>query len=366
MAVTPLQKVLIVGPSWVGDMVMAQTLFITLRRLHPDVLIDVLAPAWSFPIIERMPEVRKAVVMPLGHGAVDLKTRYHLGVSLRDEGYDQAILLPNSLKSALVPWFANIPLRTGWKGEMRYGLLNDIRSLDKERYPLMIERFIALAYPPQAALPDPLPRPALQVDAASVAACLARFDLQAPSQEQTPDVRPVLALCPGAEFGPAKRWPEEHYAAVAAAKIAQGWQVWLLGSDNDAPVAAAILRLLDSEQQAHCSDLTGRTQLADAVDLLSVADAVVCNDSGSMHIAAALNRVLVVVYGSTSPGFTPPLNDRVAIKQLDLECSPCFERECPLGHLRCLRELEPDAVLAALDGLLQADGEPVVIEGGQP
>ena len=211
-------NILIIGPSWVGDMVMAQTLFTCLKQRHgDDCMIDVLAPDWSRPILERMPEVRSALSFPLGHGALELATRRRIGRSLAGQ-YDQAILLPNSLKSALVPFFAQIPLRTGWRGEMRYGLLNDVRKLNKDAYPLMIERFMALAYEPGAELPKPYPRPSLQIDPASRDAALAHFGLERD--------RPVLALCPGAEFGEAKRWPSEHYAAVAEARIRQGWQVW--------------------------------------------------------------------------------------------------------------------------------------------
>src|SRR5690606_31381839 len=156
-------NILIIGPSWVGDMVMAQTLFQWLKQRHRDCAIDVLAPDWSRPILERMPEVRAALSLPLGRGVLDLAARRRIGKSLAGQ-YDQAILLPNSLKSALVPWFAGIPLRTGWKGEMRYGLLNDLRPLDKARYPLMIERFMALAYPANAELPQPYPQPRLAID----------------------------------------------------------------------------------------------------------------------------------------------------------------------------------------------------------
>ena len=157
-------RILIIGPSWVGDMVMAQTLFQCLKQQHPECEIDVLAPEWSRPLLERMPEVRQALSFPLGHGALELATRRRIGKSLAGQ-YDQAILLPNSLKSALVPYFAGIPKRTGWRGEMRYLLLNDVRKLDKARYPLMIERFMALAYAPGAELPQPYPRPSLQIEA---------------------------------------------------------------------------------------------------------------------------------------------------------------------------------------------------------
>lgn len=336
-------KILIVGPSWVGDMVMAQTLFQCLKQRHPECEIDVLAPDWSRPILERMPEVRAALSLPLGHGVLDLATRRRIGKSLVGQ-YDQAILLPNSLKSALVPWFAGIPKRTGWKGEMRYGLLNDIRTLDKDRYPLMIERFMALAYEPGAALPQPYPQPRLQIDEFSREAALSKFGLQLD--------RPVLALCPGAEFGEAKRWPAEHYAKVAEIKIREGWQVWLFGSKNDHAVGEDIRMRLIPGLREEVSNLSGQTSLAEAIDLMSAATAVVSNDSGLMHVAAALNRPLVAVYGSTSPGFTPPLADRVEIVRLGLECSPCFERTCRYGHYNCLRELKPRPVIEALDRLV--------------
>ena len=348
-AVEPM-NILIIGPSWVGDMVMAQTLFSCLQQRHPGCAIDVLAPEWSRPILERMPEVRQTLSFPLGHGVLDIATRRKIGKNLAGR-YDQAILLPNSLKSALLPWFAGIAKRTGWKGEMRYGLLNDLRTLDKERYPLMIERFMALAFEPGAELPTPYPRPSLQIDPLSREAALGKFALSLD--------RPVLALCPGAEFGEAKRWPAEYYAKVAELKIRAGWQVWLFGSQNDHPGGEEIrLRLIPGLRE-ECVNLAGSTSLAEAIDLLSCATAVVSNDSGLMHVAAALNRPLVAVYGSTSPQFTPPLADQVEIVRLGLECSPCFERTCRFGHYDCLRELKPRPVMEALGRLVS---DPVEVQ----
>ncbi|WP_447594422.1 lipopolysaccharide heptosyltransferase II [Aquipseudomonas campi] len=344
-------RILIVGPSWVGDMVMAQTLFVCLKQRHPDCEIDVLAPEWSRPILERMPEVRAALSFPLGHGVLDLASRRRIGKSLAGR-YDQAILLPNSLKSALVPFFAGIPLRTGWKGEMRYGLLNDLRKLDKARYPLMIERFMALAYAPGAPLPQPYPQPRLQIDEASRERALAKFGL-------TLD-RPVLALCPGAEFGEAKRWPAEHYAKVAELKIRDGWQVWLFGSKNDHPGGETIRERLIPGLREEVTNLAGQTSLAEAIDLMSAAGAVVSNDSGLMHVAAALNCPLVAIYGSTSPQFTPPLAEQVEVVRLGIECSPCFERTCRFGHYNCLRELKPRPVVEALARL---SADPVEVAG---
>ncbi len=337
---------LVVGPSWVGDMVMAQSLFIVLRRLHVNCNVDVLAQDWSRPILERMPEVREPIVMPVGHGKVALRDRYRIGRTLCARKYDQAIVLPNSLKSALIPAWAEIPIRTGWVGELRYGLLNDVRRLDKQRYPLMVERFVALALPGGNPMLKPIPAPRLRIDPDNVGRALDRFELK--------DDAPVLALCPGAEFGRAKQWPAEHYAAVARERIENGWQVWLFGSANDVPVNEEIIAAIPESARDRVANLAGRTQLADAVDLLSRAAAVVSNDSGLMHIAAALGRPLVVVYGSTSPRFTPPLSERVSIQSLGIECSPCFERECPLkeNRYRCLIELEPGRIITALHELV--------------
>ena len=336
-------KYLIVGPSWVGDMVMAQTLFIALKRQYPNAIIDVLAPGWSSPILERMPEVRQAIDMPVGHGSLSLNLRRKIARSLKAESYDHAILLPNSLKSALVPFLAGIPVRTGWRGEMRYGLLNDLRTLDKKQYPLMIERFVALAYPAKQALPASLPIPALEVHKANLDSALGRYRLNSGA--------PVLALCPGAEFGPSKQWPAGYYGEVALIMARRGWQVWLFGSAKDRQVTSEIVSYLPKTLQDHCCNLAGETTLADAVDLLSQADAVVSNDSGLMHIAAALSRPLVAVYGSTTAAHTPPMNQNSKTLWLGLECSPCFKRECPLGHMDCMRKLGPEMVLKALNDL---------------
>jgi heptosyltransferase-2 len=287
----------------------------------------------------------------VGHGQLALTMRYRLGKGFAAEGYSQAIVLPNSLKSALIPAFASIPARTGWRGEMRYGLLNDIRLLNKATYPLMVQRFVALAFEAGAVLDKNLPRPALSIDQAAIASVLAKFQID---QQQ-----PMLALCPGAEFGPAKRWPEMHFAKVAASFAARGWQVGLFGSAKDAAIASAIIAQLPEALQPLCTNLAGQTELAEAVDIMSQAAAVVSNDSGLMHIAAALSRPMVVVYGSTSPAFTPPLSDNVAIELLQVDCGPCFQRECPLSEkqrpMKCLSDLKPEKIIAALDQLLAID-----------
>lgn len=325
---------------------MSQSLYITLKQQHPDAELHVMAPAWCCALLERMPEVDKAIVMPLGHGDFKLATRYKLGRQLANERYDWAIVQPNSLKSALIPLFAGIKKRTGWKGESRYGLLNDLRR-NKQHFPLMVERYNALAYP-KAQMQDnhclpSLPWPALQIDTTNQQQALDELMLNTG--------RPVLSLCPGAEFGPSKRWPEQHYAEVAKQQIEQGKQVWIFGSAKDISVAEAIRHYLPSAQQAHCHILAGKTSLHQAIDLMALSKLVISNDSGLMHIAAALQRPLIGVYGSTSPQYTPPLAKKVAVVHTDIECRPCFKRECPLGHLKCLKDLAPQQVINAITKL---------------
>lgn len=344
-----MSRILVVGPSWVGDTVLAQPLLNRLGAAARDNVVDVLAPPWTAPLLRRMPEVAEVIENPFRHGELKVFARRRLGLDLRARHYDAAIVLPNSLKSALPPFFASIPVRTGYRGEMRLGVLNDVRVLDERRLPTLAERFAALAQPPRTALARPLPRPRLRVDATNRARVLARLGLNAEPA--------IVAFCPGAEYGPAKRWPPEHYAALADRLVQSGAQVWLFGSPNDAAVGESIA----GAARAGVVNLCGRTSLEDAVDLLSLAALAVSNDSGLMHVAAALDLPIVALYGSSSPAYTPPLSDHAVILTLDLDCSPCFERECPLGHLRCLRDLSPTQVYEAIrrqavDGLALAPG----------
>ncbi len=341
VAETAPSPVLVVGPAWVGDMVMAQSLFKTLKAAAPDHPLDVLAPAWSAALLARMPEVRDTVTTPFTHGRLQLGQRRRVAHALKSRAYRRAIILPNSYKSALIPWFARIPRRTGYVGEQRWGLVNDIRRLDRQALPMTVQRFVALAAPRGAPPPvaDTLPAPALCTDDARAADTCSALGLDTE--------RPVLALCPGAEYGPAKRWPVAHFAAVARAKHELGWQVWLLGSTRDREACDAVRALTGPD----CVNLAGRTTLEQVIDVLSRARLVVSNDSGLMHIAAALDRPLIALYGSSDPGFTPPLSPRAQVLWLHLECSPCFERHCPLGHTRCLKDITPERVLDAAESL---------------
>lgn len=303
-----------------------------LQQRHPGVCIDVLAPRWTEKLLCQLPEVNEVIVNPFPHGAFGLFARRRFGLQLRDAHYDQSIVLPNSWKSALVPFFADIPVRTGFVGEMRYGLLNDARKLDKKKLPLMVERFAQLAEAPRAEIQRPIPQPHLQASEAQRAQALSKFGL-------TLD-KPVAVFCPGAEFGVAKRWPPQYYAELAQHLRAQDHAVWLVGSPKDKVVADMIIAMGNES----CRNLCGVTDLAEAIALLSCADLVVSNDSGLMHIAAALDRPMLAIFGSSSPRFTPPLSDKAQVLKLDLPCSPCFKRECPLGHFNCMIKLSPKEV----------------------
>ncbi|SOD68484.1 heptosyltransferase-2 [Alysiella filiformis DSM 16848] len=309
---------------------MTQPLYRRLHQIHPNCQIDVFAPKWSMAVFERMPEIRHVLENPFGHGALQLRERWRVGRELGQRGYDQVIVLPNSLKSAIVAAATGAKQRTGYVGEMRYILLNDLHKLDKQKLPLMVDRYTALAcdFAGQSS------QPRLHIDSGSLNATLQKYALQRDKK--------IMALCAGAEYGSAKRWLPEHFAATAQHYAAQGWQIWLFGSHKDFEISEEINRLSGSL----CVNLCGKTSLAEAIDLLSCADGVVCNDSGLMHLSAAVGAKLVAVYGSSSPHHTPPLSDTAHIASLNLACSPCFKRECPLGHTDCLRQLQPETVIA--------------------
>lgn len=323
-------------------MVMAQSLFIALKDQYPLCQIDVLAPKWTLALLAKMPQVQHAIALPTARGQFGLIQRYQLGKRLRSEHYDQAIVLPNSWKSALVPFFAYIPVRTGYRGECRWGLLNDARTLDKSVLAMTVQRFVALAYAKNTALPPACPTPCFVSDNSKQRATALKFQLNLNLK--------ILVLCPGAEYGEAKRWPISHFAELAKQTAAQGWQIWLLGSDKDSAIAEQINHAAGNV----CRNFAGHTSLTEAVELMALADAIVSNDSGLMHVAAALDKDIVALYGSSDPSFTPPLSKKAHIISLQLACSPCFKRECPLyppeheSHTQCLTNITPDRVLTVL------------------
>lgn len=329
-------------PSWIGDAVAAQPLLARLKAARPAALIDALAPAWVADVLRRMPEVDEVIDSPFRHGELDLAGRHRLAKLLSARGYGEAYVLPNTWKSALIPYFAGIPLRIGYFGEARFGVLNRRHRLDETDTPQIAEQYAKLAQRPGEKLVRPLQVPRLTVVESQRRATLAALEVAAD--------RHVIAFCPGAEYGPAKRWPAEYFAELAGALHASGNAIWLIGSTKDAPVCATIAE----RAGAACRNLCGRSTLAQAIDLLASARCVVTNDSGLMHIAAALDQPTVALFGSSSPRFTPPLSERAGIEWLELDCSPCFKRECPLGHFRCMRELSVARVLAHVERRLAA------------
>jgi heptosyltransferase-2 len=307
-----LPRILVVAPNWIGDALMAQPLLVRLKQSGAS--IDVVAPEWVAPVMRRMPEVSEVIAAPFRHGPLQLGERWRLGRALKARGYDQAMVLPNTWKSALLPFFAGIPRRTGYTGEARYGLLNERHESTKAP---MAEHYARLAGE------GPPSRPHLQVTPAEVEQAKAKFGIAGR----------YAVLCPGAEYGPAKRWP---YFAELSRELPIPAVV--LGSAKDREAAGGISG----------TDLAGKTSLDEAITLIAGADLVVSNDSGLMHVAAALGRPQVALFGSSSPEHTPPQSPAARVLWLHLECSPCYRRECPLGHFRCMREMNVAMVLDKL------------------
>ena len=337
------ERILVIGPNWVGDMVIAQALYKDLRQRLPQSAIDVVASPWSVPLLERMPEVRHAIELPVKHGQLALWRRYRLGRRLSKGKYTWSIVLPRSIKSALLPWFATISRRTGFLGETRYGLLNEIHDLDEGRMPLLVQRYLALGQPKEQRLPlNDIPLPSLSIDKQNRRRVIDRHHLRQDC--------PIIVFAPGAQYGPAKQWPGEYFAQLAVELRREGMQIWVMGSREDTETCQQIASLAG----AGVADLSGKTSLQEAIDIMSCADCVVTNDSGLMHIAAAVNRPMVAIFGSSTPNYTPPLGakERTRIMHLKLDCSPCFERECPLGHTHCLTQLKVEDVLAEVKRLL--------------
>ncbi len=329
------ERMLIVGPAWVGDMVMAQSLFMSLKQHNPEAVIDVVAPAWSQPLLVRMPQVRRTITLEVGHGQLGLLARFRLGRSLRRNRYDRAIVLPRSFKSALIPFFAGTKIRTGYRGELRYGLLSDMRPLDKQVLRQTVQRYVALGDRHKAGLPPAIPLPVLRIDADNQARLIRKLGL---SRE-----RPVVGFVPGAEYGPAKCWPLTHFTKLAASLNDKGIDIWVFGSGKDRAAGEQIVATVSQVR-----NLCGQTRLEDVVDLMALTQTVVSNDSGLMHIACASGVPVIGIYGSSDPAYTPPLSEHAKIIYRGLACSPCFERTCPLGHTDCLTQISVESVEAIL------------------
>jgi heptosyltransferase II len=332
------RKILIVAPAWLGDAIMAHSLVQVLKQRFPTAEVDVLAPQSTLSITELMPEFSRRILMPDTHGQFSLRRRWAIARKLKKHQYDLAYILPNTWKSALIPWMARIPCRIGWIGESRYGLLTRYLK-DPERYPKMVQRYVALGFLegdfkkhedfalPKMSIPEKLRTETLQ-----------KFNLDL--------TRPRLLLSPGAAFGPSKRWPIEYFKEVALLALKKEMQVWVIGGTAEMNLGQYLT------QAPGIQDFTGKTDLLEMATLIDLADKVLTNDSGPMHVAAALNKPMVALFGSSSTQFTPPLSKYVQVlERFDLDCRPCFQRECPLIHLHCLRWIKPEQAWMALEEL---------------
>jgi heptosyltransferase-2 len=334
-------RTLVISPNWIGDAVMAQPLLQQLKLRHPERAIDVLAPPSVSPVWRAMAEVDSVLETPFRHGALQLKERWAYGRQLRQRGYADAYVLPNTLKYALIPWFAGIARRVGYKGEMRYGLLNVMHHDEVPPRP-MVPFYAALAQEPSMPLAA-VPRPRLRVAGEQIAAVCTKTGIALD--------RPLVVFAPGAEFGAAKRWPAAHFAQLASFifETDRLAQVALLGSPKDRQACDEVIA---GSGGAAMFNLAGATKLDEAIALIARADAVVANDSGLLHIASALNRPVVALYGPTDPDHAPPFSDVAKSISLRLACSPCRQRECPLGHHDCMNKMGAELVWTELRPIL--------------
>lgn len=337
-------RILVIAPNWIGDAVMAQPLLQLLKQRYPQHAIDVLAAAWVAPVLRAMPEVDSVLETPFKHGSLQLRERWRYARQLRQRAYVAAYILPNTLKFALIPWLAGIPKRIGYKGESRYGLINVMHHDDPLAPRAMVPFYAALASAPASTVVTTIPRPSLSVAPAQIAKVLEQLGLLVE--------KPVIAFAPGAEFGNAKRWPTSHFAqlAIQILQMRPDTQIVLLGSPKDQAVCEEIRQLCP---QVH--HLAGKTSLDQAIALIASAATIVSNDSGLLHIASALNRPVIALYGPTDPDHAPPFSDIAYSLSLRLSCSPCKQRECPLGHQNCMQQLSSDSVWKIVEQIEQIE-----------
>lgn len=342
------QKILVISPAWLGDIIMSQSLLSTIKHLDPTCKIFVYAPAYAHPILQRMEQIDEILTNPFAHGALRLKDRFNEGKKLQEYGFDVAYVLPNSFKSALPAFFAKIPERIGWHGEMRYKVLN-FRRTNKTAFPRMVERYVSLAYIHDPKITDESQLPSFENP---------KLTTLPPSTELLERLnlnldRPLLTLGCGANYGPAKLWPVEYFAKVCDHFVNQHQgAVLALGTPKDQATVDKIKSLVAPEVLPYFYDVCGKTNLTEALDLVAISRAAVCNDSGMMHTVAASDIPQVCIFGSTSTGYTPPLSSKAVCIESKEPCHPCFKRECKLGTYQCLKGITPDKVIEQLEHLL--------------
>lgn len=346
------ERILAVAPHWVGDAVMSLGLLQGLRerdsgRGQPH--IAVLASRGVAAVYRASKAVDEVIEAPFVHGGLQWGLRRQTGLQLRQRPYpfSTAYVLPNSFKTALIPWMARIPRRIGYSAEGRGVLLTDgMPKPRRDNKPAMLDWYGALGGLPTGGVPLPVLQPSVTLPAALT---------------QSGGVAGhFLAVAPGAEFGPAKRWPVGHFAAVIADYLGAhpARRAFLLGGPKDVDVCDAIIAALDASRRGRVHSLAGKTSLDEAIAVIGAAQAMLSNDSGLMHVAAALGVPQQAVFGSSDPRHTPPLSGRADIHWLQLDCSPCFQRDCPLGHTDCLHKLDPARVSSALQRQLAPSAQP--------
>ena len=343
-----MQSILIIAPNWIGDAVSTQPLLANLKVLYPDSKIDILASNWVAPVYRACSEVHEVIEAKFEHKKLQWSLRKEIAKEIEAKNYQACFVLPNSFKSALIPWLANIPFRIGYRGELRFGLINlALDNPSKVNRPPMVEHYLVLSQLLKDDESIPLDKfaPKLNVSGA------AKQQVGQKLQDANINRDSIYAICPGAEYGPSKRWPTEHFAVLAQQLIKQNSnnQIVLLGSKSDYSLSQEITS--QSKLVSNIHNWCGNTSLDEAIALIGMSKAVVSNDSGLMHIAAALQIPQVAIFGSSDPAHTPPLSDRAKIMWLNMSCSPCHKRVCPLGHLRCLKDILPEQVLATLNTL---------------
>ena len=344
-----MNRILIIAPNWIGDAVMSQPLLATLKTIYPHCQIDVLASPWVAPIYRACAEVNQVIEAKLEHKQLQWGLRKLLAKQVEANQYQACFVLPNSLKSALIPWLANIPVRIGYRGEMRFGLINAaLDNPSKINRPPMANHYLALSnalehlQETNASTPA---NPKLNVST------VAKQSVSTKLEEACINQKSIYILCPGAEYGATKRWPTEHFANLADQLISNepDAHVILLGSKGDHALAVSIQAQAQKSTQIH--NWCGNTSLDEAIALIGMSKVLISNDSGLMHIGAALKVSQVAIFGSSDPHHTPPLSDKAKVIWLNLPCSPCHKRECPLGHLKCLKDISPETVLRNIQAL---------------
>ena len=345
--------ILIIAPNWIGDAVMTQPLLASIKALYPDSTIDVLASTWVAPIYRACSEVSEVIEAPFEHKQLQWGLRKQIAKQIESKKYQACFVLPNSFKSALIPWLANIPLRIGYRGEMRFGLLNVVLdNPSKVNRPPMLEHYLALSkLLNDDEVIEGQPSVSIEMTPRLNVSKNAMQSVERKLQSANINLGSIYVMCPGAEYGPSKRWPTDHFASVATQLVSNNpdLHIILLGSQSDQILGAEIASL--AKQNSHIHDWCGNTSLDEAIALIGMSKAVISNDSGLMHIAAALQTPQVAIFGSSDPAHTPPLSEKAKVIWLNLPCSPCHKKECPLGHLKCLKDILPEQVLTTLNTL---------------